>query len=238
MRKNPVDFLSNEIIADTVVVDSKKGIDDMKHEWRKSEKAIYLPKAQPEVIDVPEFQYIVLSGEGNPNSEFFSQCIEALYSVSYAIKMNLKKAKKQPEGYKDWTVYPLTGIWDISEKAKQNYTGSLNKDELVFDLMIRQPEFITQTFFDEMILYAQNKKPNELLSQIELRKIKDGKCIQMLHIGSYDDEPASFARMEEYADKINLKRKDKTHREIYLSDFRKVPVDKLKTILRFKVNES
>lgn len=209
----------------------------MKHEWRKSEKSIYLPKTQPELINVPEFQYIVLSGKGNPNGEFFSRCIEALYSVSYAIKMNLKKDKKPPKGYKDWTVYPLTGIWDISEKAKQNYTGELDKDELVFDLMIRQPDFITKAIFDEMILFVQNKKPNELLNQIELRKIKDGKCIQMLHIGSYDDEPASFARMEEYANQLNLKRKDKTHREIYLSDFRKVPEDKLKTTLRFQLNE-
>ena len=209
----------------------------MKHEWRKSEKSIYIPKTQPELIDVPGFQYIVLSGEGNPNSKFFSTCIEALYSVSYAIKMNLKKTKKPPKGYKDWTVYPLTGIWDISEKAKQNYTATLNKDELVFDLMIRQPEFITQTFFDEMILFTENKTPNEFLRKIELKKIKDGKCIQMLHIGSYDDETLSFARMEKYAEEINLKRKDKTHREIYLSDFRKVPADKLKTTLRFQVNE-
>jgi hypothetical protein len=209
----------------------------MKHEWRKKEKEIYLPKTQPELVDVPSFQYIVLSGKGNPNSVFFSKCIEALYSVAYAIKMNLKKVEKPPKGYHDWTVYPLTGIWDITEEAKQNYTGTLNKDDLVFDLMIRQPDFIIKSFFDEMIEFTQNKKPNELLSKIELKKVKDGKCIQMLHIGSFDDEPASFARMEEFAKELNLKRKSKSHREIYLSDFRRVPEEKLKTILRFQLNE-
>ena len=209
----------------------------MKHEWRKKEKEIYLPKTQPELIDVPEFQYIVLSGEGNPNSELFSKCIEALYSVAYAVKMNLKKAKKPPKGYHDWTVYPLTGIWDITEEAKQNYTGTLNKDELVFDLMIRQPNFISKSFFYEMIEFTKNKKSNELLNKIEFKKIKDGKCIQMLHVGSFDDEPKSFARMEEFANGLNLKRKSKSHREIYLSDFRRVPEQKLKTTLRFQLSE-
>ncbi|WP_053989843.1 GyrI-like domain-containing protein [Mangrovimonas sp. TPBH4] len=207
----------------------------MKHEWRKSEKSIYLPKTKPMVIDVPEFQYIVLKGEGNPNNELFSKYIEALYSVSYAIKMTLKKVEKPPKGYSDWTVYPLTGIWDITENAKKNYTGKLNKDDLVFDLMIRQPDFVTKDFFHNMLEFTKSKKPNVLLDQMELKNIKDGKCIQMLHIGSYDDEPESFRKMEEYAAGINLKRKDKTHREIYLSDFRKVPSDKLKTLLRFQV---
>ena len=207
----------------------------MKHEWRKAEKGIYNPKEQPELIDIPAFQYIVLSGEGNPNSPFFGKCIEALYSLSYAIKMNLKKIENPPKGYMDWAVYPLTGIWDISEEGKQNYTGTLNKDDLIFDLMIRQPDFVSQEFFHEMLDLTKKKKPNELLDKVELKKIKDGKCIQMLHIGSYDDEPASFAKMEEFAAELDLERIDKTHREIYLSDFRKVAPDKLKTILRFQV---
>ena len=210
----------------------------MKHEWRKSEKSIYLPKAKPELVDIPEFQYIVIHGSGNPNSDFFSKCIQALYSLSYAVKMNLKKLETPPKEYEDWTVYPLTGVWDISEKAKKNFTGELDKDELVFDLMIRQPDFVTEEFLNEMIELTKTKKPNELLDRIELKKIKDGKCIQMLHIGSFDDEPDSFLKMEQYASKINLKRKDKTHREIYLSDFRKVAKEKMKTTLRFKVVEA
>ena len=209
----------------------------MKHEWRKKEKSIYLPKNKPEVIDIPTYQFIVLSGEGNPNSKFFSECIEALYSVAYAIKMNLKKVKNPPDDYQDWTVYPLEGVWDISEKAKLTYDEKLNKDELVFDLMIRQPDFVSNDFFEEMLEIVKTKKPNRLLDRIKLEKIADGKCIQMLHIGSYDDEPASFEQMEQFADDSDLKRKSKVHREIYLSDFRKVPKEKLKTVLRFQVIE-
>ena len=208
----------------------------MKHEWRKQEKAIYLPKTRPELVDIPEFKYIVLSGKGNPNGEFFSKCIEALYSTAYAIKMNLKKTDPKPTAYHDWTVYPLTGIWDLTEKGKQDYVDAVNKDELVFDLMIRQPHFISQSFFEDMIALRQEKRPNELLSRIELRNIRDGKCIQMLHIGSFDDEPSSFERMEAFADQLSLKRKSKAHREIYLSDFRKVPEEKLKTVLRFQLD--
>ena len=151
--------------------------------------------------------------------------------------MNLKKLENPPKEYKDWTVYPLTGIWDISEKAKKNFNGELNKDELVFDLMIRQPNFVTKEFINKMIELTKAKKPNELLDSIELRKIKDGKCVQMLHLGSFDDEPESFRKMEQYVTQFNLKRKDKTHREIYLSDFRKVAKEKKKTTLRFKVEE-
>lgn len=206
-----------------------------KHEWRKTEKSLYLPKNRPEVIEIPEFQFIVLSGEGNPNSEFFGRCIETLYSVSYALKMNLKKVVPPPKDYKDWTVYPLEGVWDLTEEAKRSYDGQLNKDDLIFDLMIRQPDFVSLDFFKEMLDLTKKKKSNELLDKVELRKMTDGKSIQMLHLGSYDDEPASFVRMEDFAAEMNLKRKAKNHREIYLSDFRKVPTEKLKTTLRFQV---
>ncbi len=207
----------------------------MKHEWRKKEKAIYLPKNKPELIEIPEYKFITLSGEGNPNDDFFSEYIVVLYSVAYAIKMNIKKLKNPPQNYYDWAVYPLEGIWDISDKAKQTAVDKLNKDDLVFDLMIRQPDFITTDFFNDMIELTKTKKPHSLLDKVRFQKITDGKCIQMLHIGSYDDEPKSFLQMEELACELNLKRKSQSHREIYLSDFRKVAADKLKTTLRFQL---
>jgi hypothetical protein len=209
----------------------------MKHEWRKEEKMVYLPGTRPEFIDVPEFQYIVLNGKGNPNSAFFSSCIEALYTLAYAIKMNLKKTHTPPKAYRDWTVYPLEGVWGLSEKAIAEYDGELDKDELVFDLMIRQPEFVEKGFFNEMVELSIKKKALPLLEKIELKKISDGECIQMLHIGSFDNEPASFARMEEFAQSLNWIRKSKIHREIYVSDFRKVPAEKMKTTLRFQVEK-
>ncbi len=207
----------------------------MKHEWRKKEKAIYLPKTKPELIDIPEYQFVALSGEGNPNNDFFSEYISVLYSVAYAIKMNIKKLENPPKGYQDWTVYPLEGVWDVKKQAKPNSDGSINKDDLVFDIMIRQPDFISQDFFDEMIDLTKKKKPHSLLDEVKFITIKEGKCIQMLHLGSYDDEPASFKKMETLASDLKLERKSKAHREIYLSDFRKVAVEKLKTTLRFQV---
>ncbi|MCP4437967.1 MAG: hypothetical protein GY810_03405 [Aureispira sp.] len=207
----------------------------MKHEWRKKEKAVYLPKNKPMVIDVPVFKFITISGEGNPNSEQFSECISVLYSISYMIKMTLKKTADQPKNYKDYTVYPLEGIWDINEEAKKNFDGVLNKDDLVFKLMIRQPNFVTQSIFDEMLDLVKSKKPHKLLDKLVFEEIEDGKCVQMLHVGSYDNEPESFELMDKFAKKEGLERVSKVHREIYLSDFRKVAVDKLKTVLRFRV---
>ncbi len=209
----------------------------MKHEWRKKEKAIYLPKNKPALITIPDYQFIILSGKGNPNDDFFSAYIEVLYSVAYAIKMNIKKLKNPPKNYQDWTVYPLEGVWDIAKNAKMDVDGKINKNDLVFDLMIRQPDFVSRGFFDEMIKLTKAKKPHKLLDEVKFQKITEGKCIQMLHIGSYDDEQASFQQMEAFTRDLNLKRISKSHREIYLSDFRKVPTEKLKTVLRFQVVE-
>lgn len=205
----------------------------MKHEWRKKEKGLYIPKPQPELITLPEFQFLTINGAGNPNSSYFSDCIGALYSVAYAIKMTYKKRNELPDDYIDWTVYPLEGVWDISDKAKANFNGIIDKNELVFTLMIRQPSFVTQTYFEEMLAFTKQKKPHPLLENVKFQSITEGKCIQMLHIGSYDDEPNTFAKMETFAEQQNVKRVSKMHREIYLSDFRKVPEEKLKTVLRF-----
>lgn len=205
----------------------------MKHEWRKKEKTVYIPKNKPEIIDVLEYQFVSISGKGNPNSPAFADYITALYSLSYAIKMTLKKMDNPPQNYVDYTVYPLEGVWDINDEAKKNFSGTINKDDLVFTLMIRQPDFVNQAFFEEMLALTKNKKPQKLLTELKFEKITEGKCIQMLHIGSYDKEPESFQLMEAFAEKEGLKRASKIHREIYLSDFRKVAEEKLKTVLRF-----
>lgn len=207
----------------------------MKHEWRKKEKEIYLPKTKPELINIPKYKFITISGEGNPNSTYFSEHIGVLFSVAYAIKMTLKKMKQTPKDYTDWTVYPLEGVWDISEKAKQNFSGQINKDDFVFDLMIRQPHFVDDSFFNEMLELTSNKKPHRLLEKLKFEKLTDGNCIQMLHVGSYENESASFEKMEKFASQHNLVRKSKIHREIYLSDFRKVAKENLKTVLRFQL---
>jgi len=208
----------------------------MKHEWRKKEKQLYLPKTKPEQIEVPKLKYFMIKGKGNPNNEFFGEYIGVLYSLSYGVRMS-HKAGFAPKGYFEYTVYPLEGIWDISEEAKQNNTGVLDKDSLIFNLMIRQPEFVTNDFAQEIMERTKKKKPHELLDEVSFGSIEDGLCVQMLHLGSYDDEPESFSKMDAFCVENNLVRKSKQHREIYLSDVRKVKPDKLKTVLRYKIKE-
>lgn len=207
----------------------------MKHEWRKSEKQLYLPKLKPEVLVIPEFQFLTISGEGNPNNKAFPAYISTLYAVSYAIKMTLKRSSP-PKNYMDYTVYPLEGIWGINEEAIKTYDGTLNKDDLVFKLMIRQPEFVSDAFVQDMLELTKKKKPHPLLEQVKFQKIAEGKCVQMMHVGPFEKEQETFIVMEEFAKKNELNRLSKEHREIYLSDFRKVSPEKLKTVLRFQVN--
>ena len=208
----------------------------MKSEWRKNEKQFYLPKAKPELINIPQFKYYVIEGKGNPNDDFFGDYVGVLYSLSYGIKMSPKKGI-EPKGYFDYTVYPLEGIWDISEAAKKSFNGIINKNELVFKLMIRQPDFVDSNFAMQILEQTKKNKPNDLLEKVRFEEIIEGTCIQMLHIGSYDNEPESFKIMESFAEQENYRRTTMTHKEIYLSDPRKVSPDKLKTVLRINIEK-
>lgn len=149
--------------------------------------------------------------------------------------MGLKKTSIKPTGYYDWTVYPLEGIWDITEEAKKTFNGTINKDDLVFTLMIRQPDFVASDFVETVRKTTQEKKPHPLLGQVKFECLEEGKCVQMLHLGPYDDEPATFAIMEKFTANEGLTRVSKIHREIYLTDARKVTPEKYKTVLRFNV---
>lgn len=207
----------------------------IKHEWRKHEKQLYLPKNKPEIVDVPELKFLTLRGEGSPDTEAFNAVVVALYSLSYGIKMQCKQRDIKPAGYGDYTVYPLEGIWDINEKARENFTGVVNKEDFVYQMMIRQPDFVDDELFAEILATVKKKKPNPLLDDVVFESITEGKCIQMLHLGKFSDEPISFALMEAFAEEQGLIRESKVHREIYLSDIRKVAPEKLKTVLRFKL---
>jgi hypothetical protein len=208
----------------------------MKHEWRKAEKQFYAPQTKPEKVVVPAFRFFTIRGKGNPNSPEFGDYIQALYAVSYAVRMSPKR-DAAPPGYFEYTVYPLEGVWDITEEARENFSGTINKDDLVFTLMIRQPDFVEPEFAEQMLQFAKEKKKLPLLEQVQFEQIKEGPCIQMLHLGSYDDEPATFAQMEAFATENGWGRKSKIHREIYLTDARKVAPEKLKTVLRFQLEQ-
>lgn len=208
----------------------------MKQEWRKNEKQFYVPKNKPELIEIPKFKFFSVEGEGNPNDDFFSEYIGVLYSLSFGVKMSPKKGI-QPKGYFDYTVYPLEGIWSLNQDAQKTFDEKINKNDLVFKLMIRQPNFVDVDFAMQILEQTKKKKPHSLLNQVKFEEITEGNCIQMLHLGSYDNEPESFRIMENFAKEQNFSRTSKTHREIYLGDPRKVSPDKLKTVLRFSVDK-
>jgi len=208
----------------------------MKHEWKKDEKWLYLPKERPVMITIPRFRFYSVKGKGNPNDESFAEYIGVLYSLAYGIKMSPKQGTT-PKGYEEYSVYPLEGVWDIDEEAKKGFSGIIDKNTLVFNLMIRQPDFVTDDLAYDTYVRVKKKKPHELLDKVEFISMEEGPCIQMMHTGSYDSEPDSFRKMESYAAEQKMKRSSLIHREIYLSDARKTEPSKLKTVLRFKVEQ-
>lgn len=206
----------------------------MKYEWRKKEKEYYIPKEKPQLVEIPKFKFFTLKGQGNPNSEEFKECIGVLYSLSYAIRM-MPKNGIIPDGYFEYTVYPLEGVWDLTEKGR--FEKTLNKDELVYKLMIRQPDFVTEEIIKMAINIVKKKKYHPLLEKVEFEYIKEGLSVQMLHVGPYDDEPRTFTVMKEFCIENNLEIKTLAHKEIYISDFRKTEASKLKTVLRYSVKQ-
>ncbi|NSB89700.1 GyrI-like domain-containing protein [Clostridium saccharobutylicum] len=205
----------------------------MKFEWRKQEKNLYLPKEKPDLITVPQQKFFMLSGKGNPNDEEFSEKIGVLYSLAYAVRM-MPKQGYTPDGYFEYTVYPLEGIWDLTEEGKQS--NILNKDELLYNIMIRQPDFVTQEVVNKAFENVRKKKTHPLLDDVTFETMEDGLSVQMMHIGSYDDEPQSFEQMKKFIKENNLEITTLKHREIYISDARKTEKSKLKTVLRYMVS--
>lgn len=210
----------------------------MKHEWRKHEKEFYIPKTKPELVDLPAFKFYTIEGEGNPNSESFGKAIEALYGASYGIRMMPKKGKV-PEGYFEYTVYPLEGVWSLTDSFLENMKeGDLfTKDDFKYKIMIRQPDFVSSELAHSNLEAVADAKSNEFIHSITFESICEGLCVQMMHIGSYDHDRESFDLMEAFCTEHNLERLSPIHREVYIGDPRKADSDKLKTVLRFKVKK-
>ena len=203
----------------------------MKHEWNKQDKELYGAKKNPTLIIVPKQSYIMISGSGNPNHPGFSNRVAALYALAYAIKMGYKAdAVIGGNEVYDFSVYPLEGVWNLK------CGDQLIKEELEYAIMIRQPDFITCNMVSSALERVKTRKRNPLYAQIRFDTMQDGKCIEILHVGSYDDEPASFEKMAQFAKDNGLTRKESSHREIYLNNAGRVETNKLKTILRYSVS--
>lgn len=204
----------------------------MKIEWRKTEKDLYGAKQVPKFIEVPRQKFIMMQGKGNPNHQDFSNKVAALYALAYAIKMNYKTlARKQGLDLEDYVVYPLEGVWG----GKKDTT--LIKENLEYTIMIRQPDFISKEMFFSALEKVKQKKPSLLYDEIYFNTMCDEKCIEILHVGSFDAEPESFEKMDAYMIEKGYQRTCSKHREIYLNNAKRTSEDKLKTILRYQVEK-
>ncbi len=202
-----------------------------KYEWRKTEKAFYLPKEKgPHRIDVPEMKFFAVEGAGSPDSEEFQAVVGLLYTLSYAVRM-MPKSGWAPPDYREYTVFPLEGVWRMDTDAWRG--GALDKTRLKYRLMIRQPLFVTPDVAARAMESARKKVPADLLERASFEPFTDGVSVQMLHVGPYDTEPETFAAMDAFLNANGLVRTERTHREIYLSDPRRVSPEKNRTLLRF-----
>lgn len=201
-----------------------------KIDYKKDFSQLYMPNMLPEIVEVPRLPFFMVSGSGDPNSEEFSRVVEALYSLSYAVRMSYK-SDDVPAGYYEYTVFPLEGVWDLLDRTKP----ATDKNNLKYTIMIRQPDFLTEKWFVRFLEQTKKKKSNPFLEKVRFEHVDEGLCCQMMHIGSFDDEPKSFARMEAFCEENGYIRTSKIHREIYLSDPRKTKPEKLKTVLRFLI---
>ncbi|MDL2211691.1 GyrI-like domain-containing protein [Erysipelotrichaceae bacterium OttesenSCG-928-M19] len=204
-----------------------------KIDYKKDYKDIYLPKQKPSIIKLEPMKYVTIEYLGDPSDSKYQSVMSALYGFAYTIKMKSKKR----DDYYEYVVFPLEGIWDL-----QDYSlDKLEKSNFKATMMIRQPDFVDEKLFEEYREVLLSKEQDQaVIKRIESAKLEiidEDLCVQILHIGSYDDEPASFALMEQFCQENGYRRLSKVHKEIYLSDPRKVSKDKLKTVLRFKVEK-
>lgn len=208
-----------------------------KLDYKKEYKDLYQPKAKPSLIDVPEMIFIAVDGKGNPNTcPEYKEAMEILYGLSFSIKMS-KMNGSQPEGYFEYVVPPLEGLWYVDDE-KFDGMNITDKDKFRWISMIRQPEFVTEQVFETAKTVLQKKKPHLDLTKARLMKMTEGLCVQIMHKGAYDDEPESIEKMKKFALE-NGYREDfpegRFHHEIYLSDPRKCVPERLRTVIRHPV---
>lgn len=207
----------------------------MAFDFKKEYKELYAPKKGPGIIEVPPITYVAVRGSGDPNEESgaYQQAIAVLYAISYTIKMS-KKGVRQIDGYVDFVVPPLEGFWWQEGIEGADYA---HKETFNWTAVIRLPDFVTREVFDWAVQEATKKKKIDC-SIAEYLQEDEGLCVQCLHVGSYDDEPATVEAMDAFAREqgyvIDLSQ-DRRHHEIYLSDARKVAPEKLKTIIRHPI---
>jgi hypothetical protein len=216
----------------------------VKFDYKKEYKNLYQPKTVPMIVDVPKMKFIMIDGKGNPNDEAgeYVKAIEILYGFSYTIKMS-NKSGNAPSDFFEYVVPPLEGLW-WTEVDRPFDTSQ--KDKLIWTAMIRQPEFVTEEVFKWAVDELKKRKPQLDTSKARLEEFTEGLCVQMMHLGPYDEEAATvkaiddFAASKGYVNAISEVRPDGTirrHHEIYLNDPRKVAPEKMKTVIRHPIRK-
>ena len=210
----------------------------MAFDFKKEYKEFYMPKNKPEIVSVPKANYIAVRGKGDPNEEggAYQQAIRVLYAVAYTLKMS-DKTDHKIDGFFEYVVPPLEGFWwqehtdgvDYADKATFNWIS-----------VIRLPDFIMKKDFEWAVETAAKKKQLDC-SSAEFMTIDEGLCVQIMHLGAFDDEPAAVALMDAYLAQngyVNDMNRDRLHHEIYLSDARKAAPEKRKTVIRHPIKKA
>lgn len=207
----------------------------MAFDYKKEYKEFYMPPRKPSIVRVPAMNYVAVRGKGNPNEEdgAYQRAMQVLYGIAYTIKMS-KKGDHRIEGYFDYVVPPLEGFWWIDGLAGMDYA---RKDDFSWISCIRLPDFVCEEDFDWAVEEATRKKKQDFGSA-EFLTIEEGLCVQCMHVGPYDDEPATVDTMHAFAEEqgyaLDLT-DERRHHEIYLSDARRTAPQKLRTVVRHPI---
>lgn len=210
---------------------------NMSFDFKKEYKEFYMPKNKPTIIEIPKMNFIAVRGKGDPNETDgeYQKAIQLLYGVAFTIKMS-KKTDHQIKGFFDYVVPPLEGFWWQEGIKGIDYA---HKDDFRWISLIRLPDFVTKNDFDWAVAEATRKKKKDF-SQVEFFTYDEGLCVQCMHIGSFDREPETISLMHEYIESAGYVTDitdTRYHHEIYLSDARRVAVEKLKTVIRLPIKK-
>ncbi len=205
-----------------------------KLDFKKEHRALYCPPQKPVLITPPAMPYIMIDGKGAPDGEAYQEAMQILYALAFTIKMS-KMSGVQPKGYFEYVVPPLEGLW-WSKTGQFNQT---TRDQWLWTSMIRQPDFVTEDVFEWAKTECARKKPEINVSRAILATFEEGLCLQMMHVGAYSEESSTLGILRAYILENNLL--DMTgsvrrHHEIYLSDPRRTPPGRLKTVIRLPVD--
>lgn len=209
----------------------------MAFDYKKEYKEFYLPPTKPQIITVPPMNFVAVQGQGDPNDPAgeYQTAMEILYGIAYTIKMSYKGSHKM-DGYFEYVVPPLEGLWHQPGVDSVDYA---HKETFAWTSMIRLPEFVTREEFDWAVQEATRKKKRDF-SKAEFYIYNEGRCVQCMHIGSYDAEPETLLRMDALVAEqgyVTDFTESRFHHEIYLGDPRRTASEKLKTVLRHPIRE-